>query len=336
MLKPDFLRIHKGLEQLGVETGSLYRALGIRERDFLNEGRGVSMSLYLELLNLAAKVSDQPFLGASLGKISDPDDLGIMSYLIRNAPDFEGWTDLLSSYLHLVSPGAETGLIREGDRSILTYNFPSFTAELCRQDVEGTLVQYAETLRSFVKDKNWKPVHVYFQHSSPEDVDTLHGFLSEDMSFDHYFNGICFPTEFLFRPISHADPRLLSILEKQVKNSANRLGGNSDLLRELTLLISTSIGERNLSIDRVAPHVGMSRRTLHRRLAEQGTSFSELRDSVFARVSKEILSTTSASVTEIAHQLGYSDASAFNRAFKRLTGHAPLNYRRLHRTPLHK
>lgn len=215
------------------------------------------------LLKLAAKESGQPFVGASLGKISDPDDLGIMSHLIRNAPTFEGWSVLFSRYLHLVSPGAVTKMINEGDRSILTYNFPGFAADLCRQDVEGTLVQYTETLRSFVKEKHWKPMHVYFQYSRPDGVEFLYDLLCEDVSSDHYLNGTSFPTDFLYRPINRADPRLLSILERQVQDFADRLGGTHELLQELTLLISTSLGESNLSIKRNAPHVGMSRRTLH-------------------------------------------------------------------------
>lgn len=331
MLKPNFQRIHNGLEQLGVDTQPIYKELGISMQGFAGGRAGVTMRQYLEFLKLASERSGRPFLGALLGQSSDPDELEIMSYLVRNAPTFKGWTELLSRYLYLVSPGAEASVIVDGDTAVLTYGFPSFSADLSRQDVEGTIVQYTETLRELVKDKSWRPTHVYFQHSLPERAELLEDMLTENITSRHHVNGVAFPTEFLERPISNADPRLLKILEEQVRVSANNLDHQGDLVRELTLLISSGLGETNLSIQRIAPHVGMSRRTLHRRLADQGTSFSEIRDSVMAQVSKEILSTTNASITEISQQLGYSDASAFNRAFKRLTGQAPSSYRRLHK-----
>jgi hypothetical protein len=62
MLKPDFLRIHTGLEQIGVNTRPLYQALGISEQDFASDGPGVSMSKFYELLELAAQQMQRPSL----------------------------------------------------------------------------------------------------------------------------------------------------------------------------------------------------------------------------------------------------------------------------------
>ena len=81
-------------------------------------------------------------------------------------------------------------------------------------------------------------------------------------------------------------------------------------------------------IDWVAAKLGMTRRSLQRRLAERGTTFSRVLDDLLQEQSKRLLATGAMSITEIALRLGYADAAHFSRAFKRWTGAPPIAYRR--------
>jgi AraC-like DNA-binding protein len=83
-----------------------------------------------------------------------------------------------------------------------------------------------------------------------------------------------------------------------------------------------------LSIDRVAALAGISVRTLQRRLAEKDGVFSELVDQVRAELAVEMLKSTDASLAEIARETGYSEVTAFIRAFRRWTGKTPAEFRR--------
>ncbi|OUR91031.1 hypothetical protein A9Q81_18100, partial [Gammaproteobacteria bacterium 42_54_T18] len=69
---------------------------------------------------------------------------------------------------------------------------------------------------------------------------------------------------------------------------------------------------------------------LNRRLKESGTTFNTLRENLVFHIAKESLCNSSVSITELAQMLGYSDSSAFNRAFKRMAKQRPLNYRKQH------
>lgn len=328
--KKNFLRIHLSLQKEGVDTQTLYKELGIQDRDFSSESNMVSMACYLDVLNRAATISNRPCLGVEIAKNISHEDLGALGYMIRNAPNLEHSLKILHSYLGLVSPGATTDLIREPRRFTWTYEIRGFSPEQSRQDVEMSMMQLVNHIRRVFTSDSWLPCEVFFRHSAPEDTSPITNALGDHITFNHFFNGISVPIEFLEIPVNDADVQLLRVLEQQVQRSIDLLNTESGLLEHISLMISSWLGKTDISADRAAKELGMSRRTLHRRLRELGTSFHEQKELVISKAAREILGSTGVNVTQVAQQLGYSDASAFNRAFKRSTGLTPLNYRKTH------
>jgi AraC-like DNA-binding protein len=90
----------------------------------------------------------------------------------------------------------------------------------------------------------------------------------------------------------------------------------------------------DLKLARVAKQMAMSARTLQRQLKERGVDFKQLTDATRRRFAVNYLKDRKNTLTEVAFLLGYSELSAFNRAFKRWTGSTPLDYRRRVRTAL--
>lgn len=327
---PNFRRLHWALEKLGVDTGTLYRDFGIRERD-IAEGRSVSMSTYLNVLNRAAELPGRTAIGIEIARTRTATDLGILGYIARNAPDFGRFLALIESYLDLVMPGARAGLVEDGETVYWTYGLPAFSPSHSRHEVEMSVMQFIGVVRELLHMPDWHPKQVFLQHEAPSDLTPLEDAFGADITFNHAFNGVALSRHLLNFSLNDADPRLLEVLEHQVRRSMSQLKTSDALADRITLLISSSLGRSDLSADRLASHLGMSRRTLHRRLLDQGTSLSRLHDIVVLQVAKESLRNTTVSITELAQKLGYSDASAFHKAFRRLTGQAPLRYRRQHR-----
>lgn len=81
-----------------------------------------------------------------------------------------------------------------------------------------------------------------------------------------------------------------------------------------------------LSMDRTARDLGMSRQTLYRRLKDEGVTFAQVRDDLRRRMAMDYLSARKVSVGETAYLLGFSEASAFVRAFRRWTGTSPTTW----------
>lgn len=105
-----------------------------------------------------------------------------------------------------------------------------------------------------------------------------------------------------------------------------------DLVDSVTRMLERNLGEirRSLDIAATASMLGMSRATLHRRPAEKGVSFKELRSASRLNLAARLLRTTNQEVTEISAILGYSGLSAFCRAFKIAKSCSPMEYRYLH------
>jgi len=327
---PNFRRVDELRRELGVDTQTLYREFGIRDRHFDGEHGGITLATYLKLLNRAAELSGRPFLGIDIAQTRDLSNLGVLGYIMRNAPDFESCLALIGSYVDLVVPGARAKFVVRDDLHLWTYELPGFTPAQSRHEVEMAMLQFVRGIGEILSITDWRPPAAFFRHEAPRDVGRLVEVFTDKLTFSHYCNAITFPAEFLERSISDADPRLLGILEQQVQRSMDRLKRSDSLLDRITFLVSPGRTREDISAEQLASELGMSRRTLFRRLQEEGISLIDVRQDVMLRVAKETLCTTSVSVTELAQQLGYADASAFTHAFKRATALSPLDYRRKH------
>ncbi|EBA06747.1 AraC family transcriptional regulator [Sagittula stellata] len=101
------------------------------------------------------------------------------------------------------------------------------------------------------------------------------------------------------------------------------LAENDTLRAAVEARVLADLHEGTLSMDRIARDLGMSRQTLYRRLKDEGVTFAEVHDDLRRRMAMDYLSTRKVSVGETAYLLGFSEASAFVRAFRRWTGMSP-------------
>lgn len=127
-------------------------------------------------------------------------------------------------------------------------------------------------------------------------------------------------------PNPRRDPMLQKLLIAHAKDVAARLP-EDDFLSMLQGAIVAALHRGDPSIERVASRLGLTARTLQRRLEAEGTAFQELLDKLRQELAVRYLAGTRLSLTEIGNMLAYSDATAFGRAFRRWTGHSPAAYR---------
>jgi len=313
---------------MSVDTSALYTELGIDPELMDTDNTSISTVKHYELLELAAAKSNNYFLGIDLGLDSRNSELGVLSYMLHNAPNMKRGIELLQRYVALVAPELCIALLEREDDCVLTFKIRDVSPSHCRQAMEMTLAQYVLMLRTVMSDDAWQPSRLYFEHGAPSAEELRHFPLGGELIFGHKFSGVCFPKEVMNYSNRDFDLQLLELLESQVLNSAENLLGSDSFLDHIRLLMSSNLGNEKVTADTMAVALGMSRRTLHRRLSDSGTTFNALRESIVISVAEESLSKTSVSISELAHELGYSESSAFDRAFKRLTGQNPLEYRK--------
>src|SRR5262249_51637173 len=130
-------------------------------------------------------------------------------------------------------------------------------------------------------------------------------------------------------PLLRADAALQAILEAQVMAVIEKLPRGEATTDAVRRYLAGGLGDGQPTLEQIAPRLHMSPRTLHRRLEEEGTSFRQVLSEVRRELAARHLSEGRLAIGEIAFLLGFSEPSAFHRAFKRWTGHAPLAWREL-------
>ena len=173
-----------------------------------------------------------------------------------------------------------------------------------------------------------RPVSVAFTHSSTADIRLYEEYFGCDVLFDQESNKLVFRSEDLDRRSLKADKSINQFMMERLQEKAEGIEVNvSKLLTDAQNLIKDALPSGIPFAADIGRHLGMSTRTLSRRLAEKGTTYRQLVQETQHQVSTELLTNTSETVSEIAFQTGFSEQSAFNRAFKRWTDQSPLEYR---------
>ena len=173
-----------------------------------------------------------------------------------------------------------------------------------------------------------QPIEVSFVHNEAENIDLYEDFFSCQVKFGQKYNRLVFRSEDLDTKSLKADHSINQFMMERLKEKSEGIKVSADkLLNDTRTLIKDALPSGIPFAAEIGKHLGMSTRTLSRRLSEKGLTYRELVQNTQHQVSTELLQNTSKTVSEIAFQAGFSEQSAFNRAFKRWTGKSPLEYR---------
>ncbi|HLK41015.1 MAG TPA: AraC family transcriptional regulator ligand-binding domain-containing protein, partial [Polyangiaceae bacterium] len=145
--------------------------------------------------------------------------------------------------------------------------------------------------------------------------------------FNQPFNRIVFDAEVLKFPITTGDPVAFQLAERECERELDRISGQTKFADRVRTLVAGEEDDLG-TLEKVAAHLDMSPRTLRRRLAADGVSFSELVDEGRRDKALRLVRSSRLPIEEVARRLGYATPSNFARAFQRWTGKTPLQYRR--------
>ncbi|MCY1422466.1 HTH-type transcriptional regulator VirS [compost metagenome] len=195
-----------------------------------------------------------------------------------------------------------------------------------RQDAELTMGMAVNLVRH-VLGPGWAPRQVAFEHARPQGWQEHGEVFQADVSFDQRCNSVLIPKrDLVARAMPGSDPMLLML----IKDAIRQLGdsGNEVSLLDLARQAITAVlhlGEP--ALDEISQTLGLSEWALQRKLRDCGLSFTQLVDQIRRDLAMAHLKQQTLSVTQLASLLGYSETSAFSRAFKRWFGVSPKQWR---------
>jgi AraC-like DNA-binding protein len=248
---------------------------------------------------------------------------GIVEYVCRSAPTLGDALRHWVRFLNLLDDAVLVGLVEEGEwvalRVLQESEAPAPAShELCF----ALLVAAARALCVH-------PVRVErvdFGHRSQGDPGSYQRWFDAPVSFGARTTQLVFPRSAVGLPLRTSDPSLLAILSRHAEDLASRDRSSPPLVAQVERILRKALRTDDAQVDRVARELGLTSRSLQRRLKDERTSFQIVRDQVRRELASRYLE-DELSMAEISFLLGFSEPSAFFRAFKRWTGLTPLESR---------
>lgn len=268
-----------------------------------------------------------PGFSARVGQQMKIDDYGVLGLSWRTCSwageifdRSERYFKLLSNtYVFKVDKGVDTSKV------ILYRDAHRRGVELSN---EATLSATVVVLRAMT-ETNMSPIEVSFKHPSPKSIESYSEAFNCPILFNQAENFIAYQTEDLETRTAKADTSINRFLLERVKEETDGIVLSPNRISlDVENLIKDALPSGIPSIHQIGEHLGMSNRTLTRRLAENGLTFRDLIKKTQLEAAKKLLLEPSRSIAEIAFETGFSEQSAFNRAFKRWTEKSPLEFRK--------
>jgi AraC-like DNA-binding protein len=173
----------------------------------------------------------------------------------------------------------------------------------------------------------WAPTQVKFAHPAPSVVREHERVFQAPIRFTAGENALVFPSELLHLPCRTADPGLLAVLSRHADQILSVLPQTDSWSDRIRRTAAEELGRGTAPVEQVARRLGLSVRSLQRRLAEEGTSYTELLDGIRHELAVRYFRDSRLSIAQIALLLGYAETSSFDRSFRRWCGMSPSDYR---------
>jgi AraC-like DNA-binding protein len=253
--------------------------------------------------------------------------LDLVEYAFRSSASLAAGLERLARYGRVISDRVAARMETRGEGLLLLVRDTGSTT-LHPGRAEFALAMALKLARESAGE-DITPLQVGFAHAAPEDTSEYRRFFRSPVRFGAGSNSMIFSAVDAARPLPAADEALASIVRRRLdKALAEReLPGSGPLSGRVRQMVVEHLGETTLTPETMARALAVSRRTLSRHLADEGTSFRNILDDVRREFACALLRDRSLSIGDIAFFLQYSEPAAFNRSFRRWTGRTPRAFR---------
>ncbi|PTQ91124.1 AraC family transcriptional regulator [Agitococcus lubricus] len=285
----------------------------------------ISLQLWSSLLQKISTAVNDPALGLAIGQRIAPRHVGVLGYLVLSCQTLG------------------QALLRFARYQRLVYDVNPFSVHMDEQGMElrwgidygkpGSLVDETSiaALFNFLHILTNQPLHpsfVSFVNPKPKNCQVYSDYFHCPVEFEDTVTRVRFPAAYLEAPLLHSDPTLLELLSQQAESLLVVLPKADAFEEKLQQIMVQCLHEGEPTLPAVAAYMALSTRTLQRRLQERGLIFQDILEDTRRELAVRYLEDKSLSLTDIALLLGYSEQSAFNRAFKRWYQQPPKVYRK--------
>ncbi|MGI9367861.1 MAG: AraC family transcriptional regulator ligand-binding domain-containing protein [Ruegeria sp.] len=327
----DLVPIHwliSALRDRGTDEKDLCTDLECGPTDLNDPEFAIPVESYLRLIDWGVAKLGDPDFGLRIAQTARARQLGVLGCIVDNASSVRDLCVLLDHYYQVFTRSFGLKFNQAHSICVFDYSANPLPGSDGRQDIDLTLAVLVALIRRKI-GTGWYPITTRFTFPRPPDLTTHRDIFGPDVRFGQDKNQLFFYRRILRLQSSDANPCLLAIVRQQADSLLERSRMGESIERRVRLLLSSRVGHSQLTATEISSDLNISVRKLHRCLSSEGTTFRELRKDVIQSAARSALELTDASVSDIATRLGFSETSAFVRAFKREEGISPLKHRRM-------
>jgi AraC-like DNA-binding protein len=248
----------------------------------------------------------------------------VLDYVGRSAKNWGEALELMLRYIRLVNEAADFSLNVRGGRAFVELRSRVQLTRAAADFQAGALVRTARAWLGHLDT-----FELWLQHPEPSSKQMYQElFGAMPVRFSSPYDAITFDAALLEVPMKSADPRLNALLRRHAEQLIAELPEPDWLTGRVRKLLLNLLPAGKTNADYVAARLGMSRRTLTRRLEREGVTYKDLLEQARRELALQYLATPNTDIQQIALLLGYSETAAFSRAFRRWSGQSPAEYRK--------
>lgn len=316
--------ILRALDARGVDGRALAARSGLDLQAIVTPEGRYPVAAGTRLWRLAVETTGDPCLGLFVSRFVGYTTFHALGAAMLASTTLSEAFERLVRYSRLVSDAATFRLDERQDGYRLVLEVPIGQARPADEAIDAFLALQLRTARALQENRSLRPIHVALERPEPSPSTPFHDFFRAPIAFSATSNELEFSRFDLEVPLPAGNADLARRLDEVLGRYLTRLD-SAQLGSRVRAVLVGQLSQGEPGEDTVARALGMSTRTLQRRLAEQGTSFHTILDETRRELGCAYL-VEGWSVTDSAFALGFSDISSFSRAFRRWTGVPPTEF----------
>jgi AraC-like DNA-binding protein len=320
------LAYERGLKE-GADVEVFLQQARLTSRQIKSEDIQLGVQNQIKFVELVANATGDPLLGFHLAHSYDLREIGLLYYVVASAETLLGSLLRVARYSAVANDGVDLQ-VNKGNLLRVHLHYSGVARHSDVHQIEFWMASLVRICRTLI-GTNFKPIEIRIMHDRRKQVPEMEKLLGCAVKTGADVDEIIFPRESGEYPIVTADSYLNQLCVRFCEETLARLGkkATSPLRVRVENVIATLLPHREMQFGAVAAQLGMSERTLARRLESEGHTFSRILDGLRSALALRYLAESEMSISEIAWLLGYSEVGNFTHAFQRWTGTNPRSER---------
>jgi AraC-like DNA-binding protein len=309
-----------GLQLLGIDVRPALECIQLTPGDLEKLAHEIPVRTVTDFWEATVRMTGQSGLGLRLAQYVRPESYEVFGCLIAASATLGNAALRATRLIGLVTQSVSFSLHCDGQRASLSVE-PLYPELLHREAIEF-MVGAVHVIGRRITGRVLTPIEVRFTHAAPADTSHHQRLFAAPIRFGAPSNTLVFESKLLDLPLQSHDSSLCAALERQADELLGREPAHG-FKAEVRAALAAELRGGDPSAEHVAVALAVHPKTLARRLRAEGTTFRRVVDELRLQLAERYLRQPGLSVEEVAFLLGYSDHSAFHRAFRRWTGRAP-------------